>query len=222
MSENQFRRKVERYLETVELYTGLRLDERLSGISVARAVEINIAPALAAIVRTEHLIDERLKIDLRELVDAKPPVEAENLFITFSASSADFQGGNVDNFGIHMTRQEPEAAVRSALQAGVFVPGAQVEQIYQMVIFVEQPDREIGIARTGVAVGMDELGRLVAYLTFETNKGLRASVDNPPSSARQSDRQVLLYVFLALAAFLAANQGEAPLQRTNDSSVIIG
>lgn len=222
MSENQFRRKVERYLETVELYTGLRLDERLSGISVARAVEINIAPALAAIVRTEHLIDERLKIDLRELVDAKPPVEAENLFITFSASSADFQGGNVDNFGIHMTRQEPEAAVRSALQAGVFVPGAQVEQIYQMVIFVEQPDREIGIARTGVAVGMDELGRLVAYLTFETNKGLRASVDNPPSSARQSDRQVLLYVFLALAAFLAANQGEAPLQRTNEGSVIIG
>jgi apolipoprotein N-acyltransferase len=91
-----------------------------------------------------------------------------------------------------------------------------------MVIFVAQPDREIGIARTGVAVGMDELGRLVAYLTFETNKGLRASVDNPPSSARQSDRQVLLYVFLALAAFLAANQGEAPLQRTNEGSVIIG
>ncbi len=220
-SENLFTEVVE-FINAIDLATGLPLDEWLSGYQVAEATHIDVDPAVDAIVRTELQIGGRVSVDLRELVQASPPVDGENLFVTFNADSANFHGFNAETFGIHFTHLDPDDEIVHSLQEGVFVPETVVDQAYQLVTYVRSPLEEINLARTGLAVGFDSQQRLVSYLTFEIDSDLSEARLNPPSRLAGSDRQVILYVFLVLTAFMSVNQGEAPLRIQSDGQVIIG
>ncbi len=222
MPSGNFYEEVVEFLAEVNRATGLPLDEWLSGYRVSQAVHIDVDPAVDAIVKTELQIGGRVSVDLRELVQAAPPVNSENLFITFDAGSANFRGFNAETFGIHLTSLDSEDEFRQSLVEGVFVPGSEVERAYQLIVYVQSPNGEITLARTGIAVAFDRDGRLVSYLTFEIDSDLSEARMNPPSRLAGSDRQVILYVFLALTAFMSVNQGEAPLQTQPDGTITIG
>jgi hypothetical protein len=220
-SGNLFEEVVD-FIAAVNLATGLPLDEWLSGYRVAEAVHIDVDPAIEAIVRTELQIDGRVSVDLRELVEAAPPIDAKNLFVTFNADSAHFRGFNAETFGIHLTDMDPEDEIVQSLREGIFLTGAEVDHAWQLIIYVQSPNEEITLARTGIAVGFDIGGRLVSYLTFEIDPDLSEAHLNPPSRLTGSDQQVILYVFLALTAFMSVNQGEAPIRTQPDGTITIG
>lgn len=217
-----FHAQVSAYIEAVYRATGVRLDLQLTGHGVADAVPIDIDPAMDAIVHTELLLSQRMAVDLRELVQAAPPVEGDNLFVTFSASSANFQGGNAALFGLHLTDLPLNSEIQAVLDAGVFVPGGQVSTARVIIVFVKGPEGEVSLAKTGVSIGLNPQERLVAYQTFQVQPGLASVRLNPPSRLAGADPQVILYVFLTLSAFMAVNQGEAPLGWTEDGVARIG
>lgn len=220
MQNENFYDQVRALLDGLYQSTGYQLDVNLTGYPLVDAVHVNIDPAMEAIVRTEHRIAPRMKVDLRELVNVTPPVDQPNLFITFSAESAQFLGGNATAFGIHFTRVEPSSPEHEALDEGIFVPGVQVTGAYHLVIFLRTPAGEVSLARTGVVLGLDQYARLISYRTFQFNPGLSIT-HHPPSSLSEADPQVMLYVFLTLSVFLMVNQGEA-LIRWEDGTVVIG
>ncbi len=228
MQNENFYAQVRQMLAGLAISTGYQLDTRLTGYPIADAVHVNIDPAMNALVRTEHRISPRMMVDLRELVNVAPPIIDEdtqdgnhNLFVTFTAESAQFLGGNATAFGIHFTHAVPPVAEQQDLDAGIFVPGAQVTDIYRLVVFLRTPTDEVSLARTGVSLGLDHSGRLVAYQTFQFNPGLTLT-RHSPSSLSEADPQVMLYVFLTLAVFLAANQHEAPVKREDEKNIMIG
>jgi hypothetical protein len=226
MTEHEnFFSQVRRLLEDQFLSLGYRLDDKLSGYTVTNAVHLNIDPAMEAIVRTEHRIAPRMKIDLRELIHVQPPIDqaagGSNLFITFTAESAQFEGGNATAFGIHLTRVEPSDDVHEKLDDGIFVPGSMITDAFRMVVFLRTQGGEVSLAKTGVFIGLDQTGRLAAYQSFAFGPGLSV-VRHPPSSLADADPQVMLYVFLTLTVFLMVNQGEAPMRWESDQKVIIG
>jgi hypothetical protein len=155
------------------------------------------------------------------MVNVAPPVEGGNLFVTFTAESAQFLGGNATAFGIHIALAQPPVAEQRDLDAGIFVPGAQVTDIYRLVVFLRTPTGEVSLARTGVVVGLDHHARLAAYQTFQFEPGL-AVTRNAPSSLADADQQVMLYVFLTLSVFLMVNQGEAPARWEDEKTVVLG
>jgi hypothetical protein len=221
VSEN-FHVQVCDFIDRMAANTGIHLDLQLSSQAVRDAVHVDIDPALAAIVRTELLLGEQMVVDLRELVRVDPPVEGGNLFITFRAGSARLQVDNAIAFGLHLTRLPLTDEVRSVFAAGVFVPGAGVEQAYQLFLYLKDPAGGINLAKTGLAIGLEPGGRLVSYVGFTIGRNLTISGINPPSRLADADRQVLLHVFLALSAFMTVHQGEAPLRRLAGGSVVIG
>lgn len=229
MENQNFYAQVRALLDNLFLSTGYQLDERLTGYAVAEAIHVNIDPAMEAIVRTEHRISPRMMVDLRELIYVTPPLQnngegndqGNNLFITFTAESAQFLGGNATAFGIHLTKVEPSSGEHQSLDGGIFVTGSQVTDAYRMVVFLRTPTGEVSLAKTGVVLGLDANGRLVAYQSFEFGPGLSVT-RHPPSSLASADRQVLLYVFLTLTVFLMVNQGEATLRWENEKTLIVG
>ncbi len=172
-------------------------------------------------MRTEHRISPRMHVDLRELINVAPPIARENLFITFSAESAQFLGGNATAFGIHFTLARAPLEEQRDLDNGIFVRGTQVTDVYRLIIFLQTPAGEVSLARTGVVLGLDHKARLVAYQTFQFNPGLTIT-RHSPSSLAEADPQVMLYVFLTLSVFLMANQGEAPVRFESEQNVLIG
>jgi hypothetical protein len=220
MSDN-FQQQVGDFIESVNKLIGFRPDLKLSGYSVAEAVHLNIDPAMDAIVRTELQLNGQMAVDLRELVSASPPVDADNLFITFQAGSANYQGEDTTSLGIHMTRLKLNAEILSVFTAGIFVPGASVSDAYQLFVFLKNSGG-VSLAKTGVIIGLDPEGRLVAYLTIQVQPGLASVQLNQPSRMAGADPKVMLYVCLALSAFLAVNQGEAPLRWLDDCMGLIG
>lgn len=225
MENANFYRQVCELLNNLFLSSGYQLDERLTGYAVDQAVHVNIDPAMDAIVRTEHRISPRMMVDLRELIYVTPPVQEDgkgnNLFVTFTAESAQFLGGNATAFGIHLTKIEPSSGEHQSLDAGIFVTGSQVTDAYRMVVFLRTPTGEVSLAKTGVVLGLDATGRLVSYQSFEFGAGLSIT-RHPPSSLASGDRQVLLYVFLTLTVFLMVNQGEAALHWEDERTLIVG
>jgi hypothetical protein len=121
-----------------------------------------------------------------------------------------------------MTRLKLTPEILSVFGAGIFVPGASVSDAYQLFVFLESPDGGISLAKTGITIGLDPEGRLVAYLTFQVHPGLASVQLNPPSRMVDADSKVMLYVFLALSAFMAVNQGEAPLRWLDRGTGLIG
>jgi hypothetical protein len=226
MENDNFYAQVRQLLNSLYLATGYPLDQRLTGYLVSEAMHVNIDPAMEAIVRTEHRISPKIMVDLRELVNVAPPAPpdgppSENLFITFTAQSAQFLGGNATAFGIHFTKANMPAAEQQDLDAGTFITGAQVTDVYRLIIFLRTPMGEVSLARTGVVIGLDKSGRLVAYQTFQFNPGLTVT-RHAPSSLADADSQVMLYVFLTLSVFLMANQGEATVSWNDHQGVVIG
>lgn len=226
MENENFYAQVRQLLNNLFQATGYSLDERLTGYSISDAVHVNIDPAMEAIVRTEHRISPKMMVDLRELVNVAPPAPldrppSENMFITFTADSVQFMGGNATAFGIHFTKASAPMEEQKDLDAGTFVTGAQVTDAYRLVVFLRTPSGDVSLARTGVVIGLDSRGRLVAYQTFQFNPGLEIS-RHAPSSLAEADPQVMLYVFLTLSVFLMVNQGEAPVIWDNRQSMIIG
>ena len=221
MQENSLYAQVRELLDGLFLSTGYQLDLRLTGHAIAEAVHVNIDPAMEAVVRTEHRISPRMMVDLRELVNIEPPVNGGNLFITFTADSAQFLGGNATAFGIHFTQARVPLEEQNDLDAGIFVPGAQVTDAYRLVVFLRTPSGDVSLARTGVSLGLDANARLVAYQTFQFNPGLSIT-RHAPSSLGSADPQVMLYVFLSLSVFLMVNQGEAFVRWTDDKNAVIG
>lgn len=217
----RFYTQVRLLLQNLYQATGYPLDARLTGYSIADALHLNIDSAMEAIVRTEHRISPRMKVDLRELVHVSPPVEGGNLFVTFTAQSAQFFGGNADAFGIHFTQARHPIEEQKDLDSGVFVAGATVTDAYRLILFLHTPSGEVSLARTGVVLGLDQNARLVAYQTFNFKPGL-AIERHSPSSLAEADPQVMLYVFLTLSVFLMANQGEAPVRWEGEKTVVIG
>jgi hypothetical protein len=221
MENDNFYAQVRQLLDGLFLSTGFQLDKRLTGEPIAEAIHVNIDQAMEAIVRTEHRISPRMMVDLRELVNVAPPVDSRNLFITFTAESAQFLGGNATAFGIHFTAARQPVEEQKDLDAGIFVPDAQVTDAYRLVVFLRTPTGEVSLARTGVVIGLDENFRLVAYQTFQFNPGLTIA-RHAPSSLAEADAQVMLYVFLTLSVFLMVNQGEAPVRWESDTTVVVG
>lgn len=231
MENDNFFAQVRELLNGLLLATGYPLDMRLSGYPIGEAIHINIDAAMEAIVRTEHRISPQMMVDLRELVNVAPPLPpgssdeeqsySDNLFVTFTAESAQFLGGNATAFGIHFTRAKVPVEEQQDLDAGIFVPGSQVTDAYRLVVFLRTPTGEVSIARTGVVLGLHANARLVAYQTFQFNPGL-AVARHAPSSLAEADPNVMLYVFLTLAVFLMVNQGEAPIHWENDKTIVIG
>jgi hypothetical protein len=221
MTFESFYDQVRTLLDRLYQSTGYPLDTRLTGYAIGDAVHVNIDPAMEALVRTEHRISPRMSVDLRELVLVAPPVAGGNLFVTFSAHSAQFMGGNASAFGIHFTEARPPLEEQRALDEGIFVPGAQVTDVYRLVVFLQSPDGDVTLARTGVSLGLDANARLIAYQTFQFNPGLTV-IRHAPSSLAEADSQVMLYIFLTLSVFLMTNQGEAPLRWQDDQTVVIG
>jgi hypothetical protein len=216
-----FYNQVRALLDSLFHATGYPLDVRLTGYSIGDALHLNIDAAMEAIVRTEHRISPRMMVDLRELVHVSPPVEGGNLFITFTAESAQFLGGNAEAFGIHFTTARHPIEEQKDLDTGIFVPGAQVTDAYRLIIFLKMPTGEVSLARTGAVLGLDANARLVAYQTFNFSTGLTVE-RHPPSSLAEADPQVMLYIFLTLSVFLMANQGEAPVRWEDENTVLIG
>ncbi len=221
METESFYSQVSRLLDDLFLSTGYELDQRLTGYRLAEATHVDIDPAMDAIVRTEHRISPRMNVDLRELVNVAPPAAGDNLFVTFSAESAQFLGGNATAFGIFFTRARPPLEEQQDLDAGVFVTGSQAVDVYRLVIFLRTPAGEVSLARTGVVLGLDPSGRLVTYQTFQFNPGLTIT-RHAPSSLTEADPQVMLYVFLTLSIFLMVNQGEAPVHWEDEKTAVIG
>jgi hypothetical protein len=225
MQNDSFYVQVSRLLDDLFLSTGYLLDQRLTGYRLAEAIHVDIDPAMEAIVRTEHRISPRMKVDLRELVNAAPPAAdtpaGDNLFVTFTAESAQFFGGNATAFGIYFTRAQPPVEEQKDLDAGVFVTGSQAVDIYRLVIFLRTPAGEVSLARTGVVLGLDPNSRLVTYQTFQFNPGLTVT-RHAPSTLADADPQVMLYVFLTLSVFMTVNQGEIPLRWQDEKTMVIG
>lgn len=221
MPEGSFHEQVRSLVSGLYAATGYPLDQRLTGHSIQDARHVNIDPAMQAIVRTEHRISPHMMVDLRELVRVSPPVAGGNLFVTFSAESAQFMGGNASAFGIHFTEARPPLEEQKDLDAGIFVPGAQVTDVFRLVIFLQTPTGEVSLARTGAVLGLDATARLVAYQTFQFNPGLTVT-RHAPSSLDEADEQLMLYVFLTLSVFLMANQGEAPVREEQADTFVIG
>lgn len=226
MQHETFYAQVRQLLTSLAQATGYQLDKRLTGYSIADALHINIDPAMEAFVRTEHRISPQMMVDLRELINVMPPTGEDesagnNLFITFTAESAQFLGGNVTAFGVHFTRASTPLEEQQDLDSGIFVPGTQVTDAYRLITFLRTPTDEVSLARTGVVLGLDSSGRLVAYQTFQFNPGLTIA-RHAPSSLAEADPQVMLYVFLTLSIFLAMNQGETPIRWENEKNAVIG
>jgi hypothetical protein len=226
MQNDNFYAQVRALLNNLFLTTGNQLDLSLTGYSIDDAVHLNIDPAMAAIVRTEHRIAPRMLVDLRELVKVAPPIEeemggGENLFITFTAESAQFEGGNATAFGIHCTRLESSAAEIEELDGGIFVPGFAVTDAFRLVVFLRAPSGDVSLARTGVVLGLNENGRLIAYQSFQFNPGL-STTSHAPSSLAEADSNVMLYIFLTLSVFMTVHQGETTLRWENENAAVIG
>lgn len=221
MGAENFYARVRELMSGLYRSTGYPLDQRLTGYPIDEAIHVNIDPAMDAIVRTEHRITPRMTVDLRELVNIAPPVEGGNLFVTFTAESAQFLGGNATAFGIHFTQARPPLQEQNDLDSGIFITGAQVTDAYRLVVFLQTPSGEVSLARTGAVIGLDHTARLVAYQTFQFNPGLTIT-RHAPSSLSEADPNVMLYIFLTLTTFLMSNQGEAPLRWDDDHSVTIG
>ena len=221
MQNDNFYQQVRQLLDSLFLSTGYQLDLRLTGRAVADAVHVNIDPAMQAIVNTEHRISERMMVDLREMVNVAPPVEGGNLFVTFTAESAQFLGGNATAFGIHLTHAQPPVEEQRDLDSGIFIPGGQVDDIYRLVVFLRTPAGEVSLARTGVVIGLDHHARLAAYQSFQFEPGLRIT-RHAPSSLANADQQAMLHIFLTLSVFLMVNQGEAPMQWQDEKTVLLG
>ncbi len=225
MQNDSFYAQVSRLLDELFLSTGYLLDQRLTGYRLAEAIHVDIDPAMEAIVRTEHRISPRMKVDLRELVNATPPAAGspagDNLFVTFTAESAQFFGGNATAFGIYLTRAQLPVEEQKDLDAGVFVTGSQAVDIYRLVIFLRTPAGEVSLARTGVVLGLDPNGRLVSYQTFQFNVGLTVT-RHAPSTLADADPQVMLYIFLTLSVFMTVNQGEIPMRWQDEKTIVIG
>jgi hypothetical protein len=220
-SSDSFYKKVRLLLDNLYNATGYPLDIRLTGYPIGDALHLNIDAAMEAVVRTEHRISPRMMVDLRELVHVSPPVDGGNLFVTFTARSAQFLGGNADAFGIHFTEARQPIEEQKDLDLGIFVTGANVTDAYRLILFLQTPTGEVSLARTGVVLGLDHNARLVAYQTFHFNPGLTVE-RHPPSSLAEADPQVMLYIFLTLSVFLMANQGEAPVRWDDEKTVVIG
>jgi len=231
MENNNFFAQVHSLVDSLFLQTGFRLDQQLTGYTIADAVHVNIDPAMDAVVRTEHRINARLVVDLRELIDVTPPAGSpgqdpldhggENYFITFTAESAQFLGGNATAFGIHLTHIDPSSGEYESLDGGVFVTGTHVTDAYRLIVFLRTPAGDVSLARTGAVLGLDETGRLVAYQTFQFNQGLSIT-RHPPSNLSEADQQVMLYIFLTLTVFLMVNQGEASLHWQDEKTLVVG
>jgi hypothetical protein len=235
MQDDTFYTQVRELLDGLFLSTGFELDLRLTGYRIADATHVNIDPAMEAIVRTEHRISPKMMVDLRELVNIAPPNDAAapktaeeedgrreaNLFVTFTAKSAQFLGGNATAFGIYFTYAQVPLEEQKDLDAGIFIPGAQVVDAYRLVVFLRTPSGEVSLARTGVVIGLDQNARLVSYQAFQFNPGLTIT-RHAPSTLSQADPQVMLYVFLSLSVFMMVNQGEAPVRRQNEKTLVIG
>ncbi|MGE5222985.1 MAG: hypothetical protein ACM3PY_11130 [Omnitrophica WOR_2 bacterium] len=222
MNVNPLFNQVKDLVNTAYLQTGVRLDERLTGYSISDAIHLDIDPAIEAVVNTELRMRQRVSVDLRELVEAAPPVEGDNFFTTFQARSANFHGGNAEAFGVHISDLELTDEVRTYLNAGVFIPGSQVEQAFTLIVFLKTPNDEIDLAKTGMIIGLDGQHRLVTYTSFQIGAGLSVDALGPPSRLDGADRPVMLYVFLTLTAFMAVNQGEAPLRWVDNRTAVIG
>jgi hypothetical protein len=235
MQGDTFYTQVRELLDGLFLSTGYELDQRLTGYRIADAVHINIDRAMEAIVRTEHRISSQMMVDLRELVNIAPPKEtattdgdvdgarnrAENLFITFTAQSAQFLGGNATAFGIYCTYAQVPLEEQKDLDSGVFITGAQVVDSYRLIVFLRTPSEEVSLARTGVVIGLDPSARLVSYQTFQFNPGLTIT-RHAPSTMSEADPQVMLYVFLTMSVFMMVNQGEASIHRQDEKTFIVG
>lgn len=221
MQNESFYLQVRQLLDNLFLSTGFQLDARLTGRSIDDAVHVNIDPAMQAIVRTEHRISPRMMVDLREMVNVAPPVEGGNLFVTFTAESAQFLGGNATAFGIHIAHMPPPVEEQRDLDAGIFIPGGQVDDIYRLVVFLQTPAGEVSLARTGAVIGLDHHARLSAYQSFQFEPGLKVT-RHAPSTLAEADEQVMLYIFLTLSVFLMVNQGEAPMRWEDEKTVMLG
>ncbi len=218
-----------RLLDGLFLSSGYELDLRLTGYHVSDAIHVNIDPAMEAIVRTERRISQHMSVDLRELVDVGPPnagaegraERSSNLFVTFTAASAQFLGGNATTFGIHFTHAQPPLEEQADLDSGIFIQGTQVVDAYRLVIFLRTPSGEVSLARTGAVIGLDQNARLVSYQTFQFNAGL-AVTRHAPSTLLHADPLAMLYIFLTLSVFMMVNQGEARAQWQDEKTMVIG
>jgi hypothetical protein len=224
--DDNFYNLVRELLNGLFLSTGHQLDLWLTGYAIGDAVHLNIDPAMSAVVRTEHRIAPQMLVDLRELVNVAPPIPpdmggGENLFITFTAESAQFQGGNATAFGIFYTRLPDSAEEIEELDSGIFVPGKVVTAAYRLIVFLRAPSGDVSLAATSVILGLDENGRLIAYQAYQFNPGMTLT-PHPPSSMSDADPNVMLYIFLTLSVFMMVHQGETIIHWENDNFAVIG
>lgn len=222
MNEVDFQQLAVEYLQSIQAETGVWLDQHFTGHSIAEAYHIEVSPAVSAIMRTEIALGTRVdagtkvRFDLKELKDVRPPVPGDNLFVTFMVTSLSEPDGQTLAFALHLTRLQPGEEA-TLLAAHTFKPEAVLEEAYSVIVYALSTTGEMRLAVTRVLIGLEASGELAAYhvvgLGAPGRLGQQAS---PPSD------QLMFLLFLSLSAFMMVNQGEAALEQSGERKASIG